>query len=844
MSLVQQDILNRNHSRTAIYQPLLLVACFFALGVIVDHNLAISWFWLLPTFIVAMSVWTLAYRYNRTFIASLMLALAIAAFAAQWHHLWWYWFGTNDIGFFAQDRAAPCCLEGVIVSEPDRAPQPRTSKYDPIPRDETTRFTLRVDKLRDADNWVRASGQLECYVLGRIDKITRGNRVRIYGKLSSYPAPSNPGEFDYRAKARTERKLARLGVAFPEAVQVIEASSPPIPVLSQQRTSFDRLILNHVGPDRGPLASAILLGNREYLDRITQESFLVSGTIHILAISGLHVGILAGSIFLMGRLSWISRRVCLLITILFVIWYACLVEFRPPVVRATILITILCLANWSGRSAPSFNSLGAAALLIMLINPTQLFNIGAQLSFLAVATLSQSYPYFAPCPIPDPLDRLIARTRPRYQRFAKSIIERCRMALLATAVVWAVALPLVAMHFHVVAPIALIANPLIIPVLACALLSGFALMVTGLLFPSLSLLLGQLCNFSLSVLELIIGLSESFPGGHYWTAGPSAFSVAIFYIGLALFIVYPPTRLPKRWCWTLLLVWTVSLVISPGLLQSQRRSDSESLIATFISVGHGTSVLLQFPNGRTAIYDCGSFTSSQRAQQSTSGVLWDQGIKHIDLIMISHADLDHYNGLPELLKRFSVGKVIVPRVMADSPQVEQIRDLFAIMRRMGIPIEVVSLGDTIHIDELVKIEVLSPPPQGTGGSNNSDSMVISLSYGETSMLLPGDLEGPGLNCLLVSEASGFDVVMAPHHGSRRSNPERFIEWSEPSVWVVSSKPGSVNRQSMHKINERGIALRNTGDDNAVRVKLAARHVELQTWANGIWSDPHAVPLMR
>ncbi len=829
-----------NLKRIPSYQPLLLMVSAMAVGILIDRFSHLSPALILICFVAAIVVWGICFKCNKLRISGVALLIATTILAAGWHHYWWNYYGVNDIGFFAQSEPQPACIEGTICREPDLSSAPISSVFDPIPRRETTRLILRASRICQARRWIEVSGQVDCLVIGHVSGLTSGTQVRIYGRLSEFKTPTNPGEFDFNKHARTDRKLARMTASLPDAVEVISSPQSLIGRLATLRSTLDRIILEFVGPQRAPLASAILLGNREQLDRVQQESYLVSGTIHLLAISGLHVGILAGGFFFLSRLGCVPRKYCLLATILFVVCYAWLVEFRTPVVRASILITVVCLSKWFGRANLSFNSLGGAALIVLLINPTELMNVGAQLSFLAVATLAHFYPYFVKPPTQDPLDRLIERTRPIFQRSLRAIYERCRLAVCVSAVVWGIALPLVAERFNIVAPIALVINPLLIPPLTTGLLCGFAVMMLGPFVSPLATIFGIGCDLSLLAVESMVSFAESIPGGHYWTAGPNILAVITFYGGLFLFVFFPPTRLPRRWCWTLLVVWISGLVVLPRIQHWQHTSDRQGLVCTFVDVGHGTSVLLQFPNGRNVLYDCGSFTSSLRATHSISGVLWHEQIHHIDMIVLSHTDVDHYNGLPGLLKRFSIGQVVISPPMASPDEVQYFRELLDQVRRNNIAIDVVSKGNRIRIDDSVNVVVQNPPELGTGGDDNSNSIVLEVQFGQFTVWLPGDLSGPGLEMILEQPPRHYDVVMAPHHGSRFSYPEKIVDWCQPDLFVVSGKSTDVNLETSTMLDQRGVPLRHTGLHGAIRITMKRNAIVEQFWNEGSWTDPHEV----
>src|SRR5690606_29944679 len=167
-----------------------------------------------------------------------------------------------------------------------------------------------------------------------------------------------------------------------------------------------------------------------------------------------------------------------------------------------------------------------------------------------------------------------------------------------------------------------------------------------------------------------------------------------------------------------------------------------------------------------------------------SAVLWSRGITHLDAVVLSHADADHYNALPELLRRFSVGVVYVSPVMFHR-EPESVLALRKAIEEHGIPLKTIDSRQTLRLSGDARCRVLHPPRRGVPGSDNANSIVLALEYAGRRILLPGDLETPGLEDVLEEEPLPTDVVMAPHHGSARSNPRGFAAWATPA-WVVIS----------------------------------------------------------
>jgi competence protein ComEC len=588
----------------------------------------------------------------------------------------------------------------------------------------------------------------------------------------------------------------------------------------------------HVGHQRAGLAAAVLLGAREQLDEDRTEDFFATGSIHLLAISGLHVGILVYFFWLAARTTLLTRRAALVAAAVFVVLYALLTDARPPVVRAAVLIVVLCTARLLWRQTLAFNSLAAAGIFVLMLNPAQSFQVGTQLSFLAVATLACCGHWLGPRAPQDPLDRLIAHSRPWPVRSAKRFGSVVWRLCLTSTVIWLVALPLIMYRFNLLSPVAVVLNPVLWLPTAIALFSGFGVLIFGWLMPPLAAACGWLCSVSLASIEICTRAARHLPGSHFFGPAPALWWVAAFYAALGLLVAFPELRPPRRWCVALICAW-IAIGLATSNMMRPRQSDEQPLDCTFLAVGHGTSVVVELPGRKTLLYDSGCFSSPAGAARSITACLWSRGITHIDAIVISHADADHYNALPELLERVSVGVVYVSPVMfqESSPALAWLR---AAIEDAGVPIRELAAGDRLQASHDVQMEVLHPLPRGVAGSDNANSIVLEINYCGKRILLPGDLETPGLEDVLDEEPRDCDCVMAPHHGSLRSNPRGFAAWSTPE-WVVIS--GGYERDLDKVIaayQTSAASVLHTARDGAVRVTLDREQIRVQSWRNDQW----------
>lgn len=719
---------------------------------------------------------------------------AWGALAGGWHHYRWSDVAGDDLYRGVTESPRPVWLRGVIRDVQGYRPGRLAGDKG------VTRAVFEVGQVRGAEDWRGASGRAVLTVGGDRTDLRAGDAVEAAGGLARLARPLNPGEFDFRTHMRAEGVRLRLAVDDPEGVWPDRDASggPHGPSrragrwVGAVRAWGQTRLTRGLAPRTAPLASALLLGRREGVDPDVNDAFARTGTTHLLAISGLHMQVLALALGGALRLVRVGRRAGFAAVLAATVAYALLVGLMPSVVRSAAMTVTYCLAGWADRKARAANTLAVAAILTLGLNPAHLFDVGCQLSFLAVAAIVWvSGPvagWVAPSRHPDPLTAVERRFEPGWKGRGRQAGAWVVKGLILSTVVWLAALPLVALRFHIVSPIGVVLNLPLIPITSLALLASGVSLGLSAVWEPLGWPAARVCSVLLGWTESIVRWGVSRRWGHAFVAGPSWGWVLIFYAALGLATAAAVGRRPGRWVAAgLLTAWTVvglGLAVAP---EAFARPDDPPK-GEVLAVGHGLAVVIETGGGRAVLYDCGRIRDPSVGRRVIAPALWARGVRRLDAVVLSHADADHYDGLPDLLDRIPVAVVLVPEGFA-GPANPGAAALLDLVRSRGVAVRTVAAGAAWSAGA-TRFAVRHPPagwkPEAL---DNARSVVLDVAWGGRHALLTGDLDGPGLAALLARSSDGpVDLMLAPHHGSRAANPASLYAWARPARVVVSQRP--------------------------------------------------------
>jgi competence protein ComEC len=802
-------------SRKVCMAPLAPLAIAASAGVVLDRFLepwGTSTWGLLA--LVGAGVAAIAWRSPRLSIGA--IAAAFLAIAGGWHHHQWSDLEADDPARaeWASGDRRPSWVRGMVVEgatfrKGNEGPGDRGS----------TRAIVALTGINEGRGWHPASGRVQTWIAGDRSDLEAGRAIEAAGALSAIEGPLNPGELDLRPILRARGIRLRLAVDEPTGVwsDPLGEDWPRTRWLGAIRAWSARKLASGLDPAVAPLASALLLGRREAVDPEVNDAFARTGTTHLLAISGLHLQVLAVVLGACVRASGVGRKGTFVVVGLGTVAYALLVGWAPSVVRSAAMTCGACLAGWKDRCVGPANLLAGAALMTLLFNPSDLFDVGCQLSFLAVAAILWCVPPVLAwdAPVLRPLDVLERRLEPWWRFLGRVGLTGIRDGMKASAVIWLVGWPLVALRFHLVSPVGILINLPLIPLTSLALLLAGMTLALSAVWAPLGVPFAWACGRSLGWTETVVRWGTAWRWGHAFVPGPPWAWVLAFYalVGLATMAAAARWRSSRRW-WGLAIVCGAIGTVLPMVPSRPIATEAEVL-----AVGHGLSVVIRSGEGKTVLYDCGRMGDPHVGRRMIAPALWSRGVRRIDIIILSHADSDHFNGLPDLLDRFEITTVHVPPGFG-GPANPGAKQLLDDVRARGIPVSEIARGDRIELGGGTVLGVLHPRRDSPASStDNARSVVLEVASGGRRLLLTGDLERDGLTDLVaLPPLDPLGAMLAPHHGGRTSNPPWLYEWAKPELVVVSQRPQAIGpRDPLATLSEGHFPLLRTWQAGAIRL---------------------------
>ncbi|GMV07299.1 MAG: hypothetical protein AMXMBFR53_35740 [Gemmatimonadota bacterium] len=548
--------------------------------------------------------------------------------------------------------------------------------------------------------------------------------------------------------------------------------------------------------EQAPVVGALILARREGLDPALREAFARSGTAHLLAISGFHVGVLAGALFALLRGARVGRRRAGLGAALAAWLYVALLGFPDAASRAALILTAVAASRARGRPPARWGGLGAALLALVAGDPARLLSPGFQLSFAGAAGLVA-------------WSRPLRRRLARWPRLPDGVADGVAAGVAATLAT----LPIVAWHFERVSlvgiPATLAATPLVVVALPGTVLS---LLVDAVLPAGGRFLAGgvTLCLEALTWVTTTLADPE---WASVWVPRPwvSVGAGGLVASALAARAVRGPAR---RWVWGAGVA--AGIVAWPALLTLQARGTVELVM---VDVGQGDAVAVRTPAGRWILVDAGPPWRGDPGGAPVVRALRRRGVVRLEALVLTHPDLDHIGGAAAVLHDFRVLQVLDPARAVGKPEYLALLELAS---DAGVPWRGARAGEVLALDG-VTLEVLHPPTPAPGEDveSNDLSVVLSLRFGDFDALLTGDAPSAVERAVLPRVPADLEVLKVGHHGSATSTGAELLEGAPPEVALVSvgarNRYGHPDPGVLRRLGTAGVEVRRTDREGTLSV---------------------------
>ncbi|GAB4263210.1 DNA internalization-related competence protein ComEC/Rec2 [Thermincola ferriacetica] len=696
---------------------------------------------------------------------------------------------------------------------------------EPVVRENTTDYIFKINELKGGN---KDTEKISAKILVRLRNTpvpataAKSRKIRRYGEilcvrgvLESPPPPSNPGQFDYRSYCRQQ---GISGIMYPEKVTTVGMGRKTVAGVVtggaiKIKEKLRDIALRSLPQQDYYVVDGLLFGGAGNLDGDFKTDLQKTGVIHVLSVSGFHVGlVMAGTQVLLRCLRIRKKRVHILVALAVLFLYTLMTGWRPSVLRAAVMACLPLVGSVLGRKSSWPVSLSAACMLLLMWNPANLFTTGAQLSF--AATWGILY-------LTSPIKNLIG-FMPAALRGSLAVIFAAQISTM----------PLLIYYFNYLPLFSVLANLLVVPLITLIILLACTSLTVGLLFLPGAVLLNTGTSCLLQVVRWIIWIVGRLPVAVYNIQSPRLWELVIWYgILVLLGALYWERLLYLRVLWiykrnrrsaVTLALFLMCIFVWFGVILPAKR-----LNVTFLDVGEADCAVVIGPRRYVLVIDTGGSLGLKKSFDPGRTVLApylrSMGVQQVDLLVLSHFHRDHIGGIAGLAGEFTIKQVLVPGEWEDS---EEVRQVFALLKRKHIPIINAGRLKQIVLEPGLQLRILGPPRknfENTVSDVNNNSLVLKLTYGQVTYLFPGDIQQEAIDyyCSEAAEAEGTlkaTVLKVPHHGSKGSFDSRFYDKTRPHIAVVSVGPnyfGHPDRRVIEELKQRGAMVYRTDRTGAV-----------------------------
>ncbi|NLW21949.1 MAG: DNA internalization-related competence protein ComEC/Rec2 [Tissierellia bacterium] len=623
------------------------------------------------------------------------------------------------------------------------------------------RYVVSIDKIEYDGKEKKVSENILLKIIGDKD-LSLGDEIIFSGVLREPLPNTNPKLFNYKLNLLTDSIYTTATIRDYSIIYI--RSTPNL--LYRLKGSFidrvEKIFDIYLVEENSRLMKSILFGNYSYLEEESLEQFRDLGLAHVLAVSGLHIGIISGLLIGIFTFIGINRRANIILTIIILWIYAYIIGWPPSVLRANIMFTILLFSQLLAEPYDSINTLFFALFILAIINPFWIFNVGFQLSFIATFFIL----YISP--------KLSLFT---YSKDSK--IVRSAIGILSVQIGL---LPVLVYYFNRIPLIAIVANILLLPLFTISLILSIILIPISFVSHTIADSIGILIDFLLSIELKGLEVLSHFPMLNIRLPSPSIVEIFLYYILLFIIFNIKDIRYIEKGLIKSIVFYLLVLI----LINSLATNLDKSITINFIDVGQGDSILIRTQGGNYLIDTGGElFGDFDIGKNILLPYLEKEGIFRLKGVFITHFDADHCKALPYIMDNLKIDNIFIGYERDDNSLYKAIKEK-AIEK--DVPIRILKKGDNLKLDANTGIYVIGPGNELLRNpkiSHNDLSLVLLLDYYNRYILFTGDIERLGEESVLNSLNVEIDFIKVPHHGSNTSSGLDLLNRLKPKIGFIS-----------------------------------------------------------
>lgn len=645
----------------------------------------------------------------------------------------------------------------------------------------------------------------------KLKTIKIGDNLNLKGRLK-VPAPSqNPSQFDYAKYLQFKKTFSLIYVNEDWRISsgATDLKGRILSKLNDKRNSIISVHAKNIKTPMLEILGGIVFGDDAVNpDEETKASFINSGIFHILAASGMNVTLIFGIWFFFAKNLRFNYKFSIIAGIMLIVFYTFMTGFGPPIIRASLMLTLILIGKLIDRSSSTVSLLFLVAFLMLIVNPLMLFDIGFQLSFIVTFALILTSPL------------LVFNIKNKYIKY---ILGACCIPVIAQIY----AAPLQIYYFNTFTMYSVFANISIIPVLSIVSFLGFTSSILAII-PAISHPVCKIADFILNPLLIYIVKTAQFfanlPNAVKFVPKPQLYQVILYFTVIIFFTLMLKFKIKsKKFIISLciiLLIFLVSFIKIP---------DKQSEIIYF-SVGNADSALIKSPNNKYFMIDTGKtgyLNSPSQAQYIMIKYMKDKGIKHLNSLILSHFDSDHAGGSIDILNEFKVDNLY----LIDSYENTDLSaNIIKYIKDNNINSVIIKENETIYDKGGFKVSLIKPKGENIK-TENQKSLITHISYKNQNFLFMGDGDVNSYEVMPERYKKNISIIKSGHHGAKDTINDEMAKNTD--IFVISTGPNIYNHpnvQTINKIEENNKKYIRTDYYNAVKVRTDGNKYKIFNYA--------------